>query len=48
MVDNRPVASINITWFAKHLTEEDVIARHLGALQSTARTIGTAIAQEMR
>lgn len=47
MVDKRPVASINITWFAKHLTQDDVIARHLGALQTTARTIGAAIAQEI-
>jgi IclR family transcriptional regulator, mhp operon transcriptional activator len=47
LVDNRPVASINITWFAKHVTQEDVIARHLGALQATARVIGTTIAQNL-
>jgi IclR family transcriptional regulator, mhp operon transcriptional activator len=47
MVDNRPVASINITWFAKHLTQEDVIARHLGAMQATARVIGATIGQDM-
>jgi IclR family transcriptional regulator, mhp operon transcriptional activator len=35
-----PVASINITWLARHVTEADVIARHLGALQSTAVAIG--------
>jgi IclR family transcriptional regulator, mhp operon transcriptional activator len=39
----RPVASINITWMAKHVTDEDVIARHLGALQVTARAIGASL-----
>jgi IclR family transcriptional regulator, mhp operon transcriptional activator len=42
-VGGQPVASINITWLARHATEEDVIARHLGALQATARAIGEAL-----
>ncbi len=42
-VRGQPVASINITWMAKHVTDEDVIARHLGALHATARAIGTAL-----
>lgn len=42
---NCPVASINITWLARRVTDEDVIARHLGALQATARAIGSALEQ---
>jgi IclR family transcriptional regulator, mhp operon transcriptional activator len=42
-VQGQPVASINITWLAKHITDEDVIVRHLGALQATARAIGEAL-----
>jgi IclR family transcriptional regulator, mhp operon transcriptional activator len=42
-VANNPVASINITWLARHATDEDVIARHLGALQATARAIGASL-----
>jgi IclR family transcriptional regulator, mhp operon transcriptional activator len=43
MAQGQPVASINITWLAKHETDADVIARHLGALQATARAIGSAL-----
>jgi IclR family transcriptional regulator, mhp operon transcriptional activator len=43
MVRDHPVASINITWLARHVTDEDVIARHLGALQATARAIGASL-----
>jgi IclR family transcriptional regulator, mhp operon transcriptional activator len=42
-VDNQPVASINITWMNKHVTNEDVIARHLGALQACAHSIGASL-----
>jgi IclR family transcriptional regulator, mhp operon transcriptional activator len=44
-VHGNPVASINITWLAKHATSEEVIARHLGALQATARSIGMSLEQ---
>jgi IclR family mhp operon transcriptional activator len=44
-VHGQPVASINITWMAKHVTHEDVIDRHLGAIQSCARAIGESIEQ---
>jgi IclR family transcriptional regulator, mhp operon transcriptional activator len=47
-VKGRPVASINITWMAKHLTAEDVIARHLGALQATARAIGESLESQFK
>jgi IclR family transcriptional regulator, mhp operon transcriptional activator len=47
LVNRRPVASINITWMARHVTEEVVIARHLGALQVTARAIGASLEQLM-
>lgn len=40
MVHGKPVAAINITWPSKRVTDADVIARHLGALQATARAIG--------
>jgi IclR family transcriptional regulator, mhp operon transcriptional activator len=40
-----PVASINITWLTKHATGQEVIERHLGALQATARSIGAALEQ---
>jgi IclR family transcriptional regulator, mhp operon transcriptional activator len=43
LAHQRPVASINITWMAKHVTDEVVIARHLGALQATARAIGASL-----
>jgi IclR family transcriptional regulator, mhp operon transcriptional activator len=43
MAAGNPVASINITWMARHVTDEDVIARHLGALQQTARAIGRSL-----
>lgn len=43
MVRRQPVASINITWVAKRITDEDVISRHLGALQATARAIGASL-----
>ncbi len=42
-VNHRPVASINITWLARHETAEVVISRHLGALQATARAIGASL-----
>lgn len=41
MVSGAPVASINITWSARRGADENVIARHLGALQATARKIGS-------
>jgi IclR family mhp operon transcriptional activator len=41
-----PIASINITWLAKHATSQEVIERHLGALQATARSIGSSLEQE--
>ncbi len=47
-VKGRPLASINITWMAKHVTAEDVIARHLGALQTTARAIGEALESQLK
>jgi IclR family transcriptional regulator, mhp operon transcriptional activator len=46
-VGQRPVASINITWFAKHTTDDHVIERHLGALQATARAIGLSLEKLM-
>jgi IclR family transcriptional regulator, mhp operon transcriptional activator len=45
-VHGDPVASINITWLAKHTTSQEVIERHLGALQATARSIGMALEQQ--
>ena len=44
-VHGRPVAAINITWPAKRVATEDVVARHLGALQATARAIGLVLEQ---
>jgi IclR family transcriptional regulator, mhp operon transcriptional activator len=44
-VKGNPVASINITWIAKHTTSQEVIERHLGALQATARSIGASLEQ---
>ncbi len=35
-----PVAAINITWPAKRLADDDVIARNLKELQASARAIG--------
>ncbi|MFM9852065.1 MAG: helix-turn-helix domain-containing protein [Sphingomonadaceae bacterium] len=43
LVREQPVASINITWMAKHVTDEDVVTRHLGALQATAKAIGASL-----
>lgn len=40
MVGGSPVAAINITWPARRGADEGVVARHLSALQATARTIG--------
>jgi IclR family transcriptional regulator, mhp operon transcriptional activator len=45
-VHGNPVASINITWLAKHSTSQEVIERHLGALQATARSIGDSLEQK--
>lgn len=45
-VNGNPVASINITWLAKLATSEEVIARHLGALQATAQSIGNSLEQQ--
>jgi IclR family transcriptional regulator, mhp operon transcriptional activator len=42
-VHGNPVASINITWLAKHTTSQEVIERHLGALQATACAIGASL-----
>jgi IclR family transcriptional regulator, mhp operon transcriptional activator len=47
-VRGKPVASINITWMARHITEDDVITRHLGALHATARAIGLALEQRIK
>ncbi len=47
-VNDSPVASINITWLAKHATSQEVIARHLGALQATAKSIGTCLEKQHR
>jgi IclR family transcriptional regulator, mhp operon transcriptional activator len=44
-VHGNPVASINITWLAKHTTSQDVIEKHLGALQATARAISASLEQ---
>ena len=44
-VQGRPVAAINITWMARRVATEDIVARHLGALQATARAIETALEQ---
>jgi IclR family mhp operon transcriptional activator len=44
-VHGRPVAAINITWPVKRVATEDVVARHLGALQATARAIGLVLEQ---
>jgi IclR family mhp operon transcriptional activator len=46
-VKGNPVASINITWMAKHATGQEVITRHLGALQATARAIGASLEQKL-
>jgi len=45
-VRGHPVASINITWLGRHVTEADVIERHLGALQATARAIGATLEKQ--
>jgi IclR family mhp operon transcriptional activator len=45
-VHGNPVASINITWLAKRTTSQEVIERHLGALQSTARAIGASLERQ--
>lgn len=45
MVQSRPVAAINITWPVKRVATEDVVARHLGALQATARAIELVLEQ---
>jgi IclR family mhp operon transcriptional activator len=45
-VHGNPVASINITWIAKHTTSQEVIERHLGALQATARSIGASLEKQ--
>ncbi|MFM2099792.1 MAG: hypothetical protein RLZZ366_1331 [Pseudomonadota bacterium] len=45
-VHGNPVASINITWLAKHATSQEVIELHLGALQSTARAIGASLEKQ--
>jgi IclR family transcriptional regulator, mhp operon transcriptional activator len=42
-VHGNPVAAINITWLAKLVTSQEVIERHLGALQETARSIGASL-----
>jgi IclR family mhp operon transcriptional activator len=39
MVGGRPVAALNITWPSRRVATEDVVARHLGTLQATARAI---------
>jgi IclR family transcriptional regulator, mhp operon transcriptional activator len=44
--NGNPVASINITWIAKHATSQDVIERNLGALLATARSIGAALERQ--
>jgi IclR family transcriptional regulator, mhp operon transcriptional activator len=44
-VHARPVAAINITWPVRRMATEDVVSRHLGALQATARAIEQALSQ---
>ena len=44
-VGGQPVASINITWIERRVDTPTVVARHLGALQATARAIGDALAR---
>lgn len=46
IVEGQPVAAINITWPSRRMATEDVIARHLGALQATARVIATGLVQQ--
>jgi IclR family mhp operon transcriptional activator len=40
IVAGSPVASINITWPARRVADEEAVTRHLDALQATARKIG--------
>lgn len=44
LASNVPVAAINITWPAKRIADEEVIARNLKALQACARAIGDELA----
>lgn len=37
------VASLNLTWPARRTTLDEVVSRHLGTLQTTARAIGQAV-----
>lgn len=43
MVEGQPVAAVNITWPGRRMATDDVVARHLGALQATARAIASLI-----
>lgn len=45
--NGQPVASINITWPTRYATDEEVVARHLGALKATARAIGKALESDL-
>ena len=42
-VRGHAVASLNLTWPSRRTTVDDIVARHLGALQQTARAIGQAL-----
>jgi IclR family transcriptional regulator, mhp operon transcriptional activator len=42
-VQRQAVASLNLTWPSRRTTLEEVVARHLRTLQSTARAIGQAL-----
>jgi IclR family mhp operon transcriptional activator len=45
VADGAPVAALNITWPGRLAADEQVIARHLSALQATTRAIGLALSQ---
>lgn len=45
LADGAPVAALNITWPGRLAADEQVIARHLSALQATCRAIGVALSQ---
>lgn len=47
MVGAQPVASINITWLERRVDTPSIVARHLGALQATARVISEALTARM-
>jgi DNA-binding IclR family transcriptional regulator len=42
-VHRQSVASLNLTWPTRRSTLDEIVARHLGTLQETARAIGQAV-----